>query len=73
MPEISKCPSCEKSLLQSLDHLAKTANDAVFNVASSESEDEKDEEHKEDDEPGQLSSSQPPLFSLHFSAVTVYT
>ena len=54
MPEISKCPSCEKSLLQSLDHLAKTANDAVCNVASSESEDEKDEEHKEDDEPGHL-------------------
>ena len=54
MPEISKCPSCEKSLLESLDYVAKTANDAVFNVASSESEEEKDEEHKEDDEPGHL-------------------
>ena len=30
MPEISKCPSCEQSLLQSLDHLAKTANDAFL-------------------------------------------
>ena len=51
MPEISKCPSCEKSLLESLDHLAKTANDAVFNIASSENEGEMD-----DDEPAHVES-----------------
>lgn len=55
MPEISKCPSCEKAILQSLEHLAKTANDAVFNIASTENADKDDDQNQgEDEEPVQV-------------------
>ena len=36
VPKISKCPPCEKSLLKSLDHLAKIPNEAVFDISNSD-------------------------------------